>query len=111
MNKAFIALIFLCPTVLFLGFPVGVAPAALNFITPNQLRGQAIALYLFLLNLIGLGLGPTAVALITDYVFKDTLALRYSLAIFTSVTALIAITVLVFGLKHYRRIAQKIISE
>ena len=107
MPNPVLALIFLCPTVCFLGFPVGLAPAALNFITPNQLRGQAIALYLFLLNLIGLGVGPTAVALITDYVFKDTSALRYSLLIFTFITALIAIIVLLFGLRPYRRMARK----
>jgi len=107
MPSPVLALIFLSPAICLLGFPVGLAPASLNLITPNQLRGQAIALYLFLANLIGLGLGPTAVALITDYVFKDTTALRYSLAIFTVVTGVIAIAVFLFGLKHYRRKAQQ----
>jgi MFS family permease len=104
------ALILLCPTVFLLGFPVGLAPAALNFITPNQLRGQVIALYLFLVNLIGLGVGPTAVALITDYVFRDTSALCYSMAIFTFITASAAIVVFAFGLKYYRRLARQVVS-
>jgi len=46
---------------------------------PNTMRAQASALYLFVVNLIGLGLGPTAVAMTTDYVFADDLAVRYSL--------------------------------
>ena len=33
--------------------------------------GQAVAFYAVIANLIGLGLGPTAVALLTDYVFGD----------------------------------------
>jgi MFS family permease len=47
---------------------------------PNQMRGFASALSGLLVNLIGLGLGPTSIALVTDYVFKDEQMLRYSLA-------------------------------
>ena len=45
------------------------------------MRGQASAVYLFIVNLIGLGLGPTAVALATDYVFGDKAMVGYSLAL------------------------------
>ena len=57
-----------------LAMPFGVAPAALQEIMPNPMRGQASALYLFVITLIGLGIGPTAVALITDFVFQDEVA-------------------------------------
>jgi len=43
------------------------------------MRGQASALYLFMLNFIGLGICPTAVGWLTDYVFKDELQIGYSL--------------------------------
>lgn len=59
--------------------PIGLAAAAIQEITPNEMRGQASAVYLFFLNLIGLGLGPTAVALLTDFVFQDESMLRYSI--------------------------------
>lgn len=59
--------------------PIGLAASAIQEITPNEMRGQASAVYLFFLNLIGLGLGPTAVALLTDYVFQDEGMLRYSI--------------------------------
>ncbi|MBT0961186.1 spinster family MFS transporter [Denitromonas iodatirespirans] len=53
-------------------------PTALHDIVPGWLRGQATALFFFVINMIGLGVGPTAVALVTDHVFHDDLALRYS---------------------------------
>jgi hypothetical protein len=58
--------------VAFLGaVPAGIAAAALMQVTPNQMRGQVSAIYLFTVNLIGLGAGPTAVALVTDHVFHN----------------------------------------
>ncbi len=60
---------------------VGCAAAALQQIVPNRMRGQASALYLLVINLIGLGCGPTVVALLTDHVFRDPAALPWSLAI------------------------------
>ncbi len=61
-------------------FPVAVVIAALQVITPNQMRAQVIAIYFFLANILGVGLGPTIVAAITDYVYHDELAIGYSLA-------------------------------
>lgn len=85
-----------------LAMPFGVAPAAIQEIMPNPMRGQASAVYLFVITLLGLGIGPTAVALITDYVFNDDAALRYSLLIVSSVVTVIAIGLLYSSLKPYR---------
>lgn len=106
MPSAPFALLLLAPTVVFLGFPVGLAAAACNFITPNQLRGQVIALYLFTVNLLGLGVAPTIVAVITDYVFKDEAKLRYSLALFAVVIPILAIISLWWGIEAYRKRAR-----
>ena len=57
------------------------APAALHEVTPNQFRGQVIAIYLFFINIIGLGTGPMIVGLITDYGFRDESAVGYSLLV------------------------------
>jgi MFS family permease len=105
------ALLFLCPTAICLGIPVGLAAAAVNFITPNQMRGQAIAVYIFFAALIGMTCGPTVIALITDYVFRDPLAVRYSIAIFTVIFALLASAIFVLGLKPYRTSATVILAE
>jgi len=97
-----IAVVLLVFVVFFLSMPFGVAPAAIQEIMPNAMRGQASALYLFVVNLLGLGLGPTAVALVTDYVFKDDQSVRYSLLIVMTSAELIALGLLWLGLKPYR---------
>jgi MFS family permease len=97
-----LAAALLAPSIFCLAMPFGVAPAAIQEIMPNALRSQASALYLFVVNLVGLGLGPTAVALCTDYVFHDDLAVRYSLMLVLPAAALIGSLLLVTGLPHYR---------
>ena len=42
------------------------------------MRAQFGAIYQLALNLLGIGLGPTAVALFTDYVFMDEMMVRYT---------------------------------
>jgi MFS family permease len=87
----------------FLSMPFGVAPAAVQEMMPNDMRGQASAVYLFVVNLIGLGVGPTAVALATDYVFKSDAAVGYSLLLVGSVAQAGALLLLWAGLAPYRR--------
>jgi MFS family permease len=97
-----LAAILMVPSVFALGMPFGAAPAAIVAIVPNQMRGQTAAVYLFIVNLIGLGVGPTAIALVTDYVFANDLALKWSMLIVGSGANIVAIALLVMGLKPYR---------
>ena len=60
---------------------IGVAAAAVQMVTPNQLRGLATALYLFSVNMMGLAIGSSVVAGITDFVFQDESAVRHSLTV------------------------------
>jgi len=55
--------------------------AALQIVTPNEMRGRVTALYLFTANVLGTGIGPTAIALLTDVVFHDEGKLRYALVV------------------------------
>ena len=81
--------------------------AAIQAATPNRMRGQVTALVLFGFNVIGVGLGPTILALITDYGFGDENQIRYALASCSLVISPIAFIILWSGLKPYgRRIAQ-----
>ncbi len=57
---------------------------------PNRMRGLGTAILLFMQNLIGLGLGPTLVALLTDYVFENEMALGHSLALCSVVVLIVA---------------------
>ena len=101
VDNAWLALFLIALIKFISGLPLGVAVAAFHEITPNALRAQATALYMFTINLIGLGLGPTSVALITDYVFHDAAQLRYSMAIVGVVIALIGLILAVYAVRQY----------
>ncbi len=87
----------------FVAFPYGASSAAIQDIMPNQARALASAVYLFFINIIGLGFGPTAVALLTDYLFHDEAAVRYSLAMVMLIGAMLALGCYSWGLGPYRR--------
>jgi len=55
------------------------------------------------LTLLGLGLGPSVVGLLTDRVFGDDAALRYSLLAVTVAGLAASIILLSAGLAPYRR--------
>jgi hypothetical protein len=75
------AVLWLAPACIFAAAPFGIAPAAIQQMMPASMRGQASAVYLFILNLIGLGIGPSAVAMCTQYLFRRDNAVNYSLLI------------------------------
>lgn len=60
---------------------IGSMAAALQQIVPNRMRGQVSAVFLFVTSMLGYGGGPLSVAMLTDYAFRDPLALPWSLAI------------------------------
>ena len=80
---------------------VGPANAAVQMITPNQMRGQIRAAYQFVFNVVGFGAGPFLVALFTDYVFHDDAALRYSLAAVAAIIGPVAALLTWIGMKPY----------
>lgn len=92
----------------FASFGYGAAAAALQMITPNEMRAQVSALYLFFINLLGLGLGPTAVALLTDYVFKDLQAVGMSIAVTAGVAAVLGGIILQATRKSFKKTYEEI---
>jgi hypothetical protein len=101
-SSATLAWIFLAPATFFLAMPSGASAAAIQEIVPNRMRAQTSAVLLFIVNVIGLGIGPTAVASITDFVFHDDLAVRWSILIITSIGCLSAMALLAAGMRPYR---------
>ena len=95
------ATIWLVPGCALAAAPFGIAPAAIQQMMPATMRGQASAVYLFSINLIGLGIGPTAVGALTQYAFRSDEAVRYSLVIVTSVACALAAAVLYGALKPF----------
>lgn len=86
----------------FAAFQGGVAGGVIQLMTPNQMRGQAVALYFLVANLLGMGLGPTAIAALTDYVFQDDGALNNSLALGAAILVPLGALVLMSGLGRVR---------
>jgi MFS family permease len=107
MPNAALALAFMAVGTLIGQAAQGVIIAAIQDVTPNQLRGQVMALTLLCVNLIGLGLGASFIAAITDFVFRDEAALRYSIALSGAVLLPIIVAILVAGLPHYRAAVQR----
>ena len=85
----------------FLCMPTCLIPAAILELVPNAMRGQVTAVYLLIVNLIGLGIGPTAIALVTDHVFGFDAAVRYSLLIVPVLATLLAELLFLIGLRSY----------
>lgn len=86
----------------FLGAYYGVALAALQLITPNRMRGLNAALFSFCITLVGLGIGSAFVGALTNFVFRDPLAVGRSLALVNSVVAITSIAVLLSRLRPAR---------
>ncbi|MBM7060279.1 MFS transporter [Pseudomonas sp. UL073] len=77
----------------------GVGPALIVEIAPAPMRGQFIALFTGVLNLLGVGVGPLAIGLITDYVLIDPAAIGYSILIVTLIACVLACP-LFLGARH-----------
>jgi MFS family permease len=78
---ATLAMVAIVPLLFFAAFPFGAASATLADLAPSNMRGTVSAAYLFCISVIGIGIGPTAVALVTDHVFHDPAQLRASIGI------------------------------
>jgi MFS family permease len=79
-NGSFSAAMLL-PTAFLSSMSLGILPSAQQAIVPGHLRGVTASLGVLMVNLIGLGCGPTVVGVITDFVLHDPMRLRYSLAV------------------------------
>ncbi|KVQ62998.1 MFS transporter [Burkholderia territorii] len=87
--------------------PIGTIAAATQLSTPRRLRGTAASLHTFLAQSIGFGIGPTAIALMTDKVFGDPKMVGYSLGIVSCVASATAAWLIFTALPHYRRMLEE----
>lgn len=83
----------------FAGFNLGGGLAALQDLTPNRMRALISAGYMLLANLIGGTLGPTTVALITDFGFGDPQRLPEAIAITCAIFSPLAVLCLLVGMR------------
>jgi MFS family permease len=96
-----LALVLFCPLAFCGALMLGIAPAALQIVTPGAMRAQVSAAWMLSLNVVTAITGPTPVGLVTDHVFDDVMAVGRSLALVNGVTLPLAALALWFGRGPY----------
>ena len=86
-----------------MGLVVGLAsaPAMVQDIAPNRMRGQVIAGYLLVAGLFGIAVAPMLVGLLTDHLFRDEAAVGASLALIGGPVALVGLVICLLSLRAY----------
>lgn len=85
---------------IFGGMAAPTENAALQSVTPNRMRGQVTFLFLFIMNVIGMGLGPLIVAAFSQYIFSEA-EIRYSIFLGATLMGPPALLVFWLGMKPY----------
>ena len=70
--------------------PSAGAVSALQQIAPNEMRATLSAVYLFFVSIVGMTLGPTATAMISDNFFPQADGIRYAISIVTGIGFVVA---------------------
>ncbi|HTT01581.1 MAG TPA: MFS transporter [Steroidobacteraceae bacterium] len=89
----------------YLGIGMG-APsqnAALQIVTPAELRGKVTALYIFLYSVVGVALAPIVTGLITDFVLHDESQIRWSIFWPTVIFNPLSLFIAWLGMRPYGR--------
>lgn len=81
--------------------PYAAAVASLQEVVPATMRGIFSALFLFVINLIGLGLGPLMVGVINDVFFKTPPTILIAMTISMTLGSLISTLILKQGLAKF----------
>ena len=98
-----LSLALIGPGLFFQAMPIGTVYAAVQLIFPNQIRGQVSALFLFVLNLGGIGLGPLIPGVLNDHLFKNERMLGPSVSLTIVLASLCMLVVFPATYRHYRR--------
>lgn len=101
MPTAQLALVLIGVMNFFAGFNFGGGLAALQELTPNRMRALLSAMYLLTINIIGAALGPTSVALVTDFWFGDPQRLPEAIALTCAIASPLSVIALLIGIRGY----------
>ena len=95
----------------FVTLPLALITTAMQFITPNAMRGVVSGMYVVTTNVIGLALGPTLVAASTDFIFADPKAVARSLGLVAMLVGPLALIFLQIGRKAYIQRARELLAQ
>ena len=103
VDDAYVALALVVPITFFMAVPPGLSNAALQAISPNQMRGQIIAFYLICVSFLSYLFAPLIIGLMNDYVFQSEDAIGLSLSTLAVLNYGIAAVCLGLSLKPLRK--------
>jgi MFS family permease len=106
-----LAMAFNAVSFLTLGMSGPMLNAVMLAISPNQIRGQVMTLYLFIYTVVGVGFAPLITGLTTDYVFTSPGDLRWSLMLLHVIFMPLALWVTWLGLKPFRAEVERLNAE
>ena len=106
MPSISLAYLVAIPYIFLLNSYFGVAIAALQIVTPNQMRAQVSAVLLFMTNVFGLVVGPMIIGFLSDQTFHASGAQSLGLALSTvgAIFCGIAAILLLAALKPYQQL-------
>jgi MFS family permease len=108
MPSGELALALLVPSLIAIGAGSAAVSAAVILVTPNEFRGRITAFSLLIASGLGQFIGPTSVAALTDFLFDQPDALRYSIAIAIAAFSVVAALALAKGVANYRNAMEKL---
>ncbi len=101
VDNVSLALVLIAGATFLSTFSLAPGAAAIPELMPNQMRGFASAFMIFVITLIGLGLGPSVIAATTDFIYQDEMMVRYSLAYPATIMLVLGGLIGLAGLKPY----------
>lgn len=106
VDDGWFALACFAPALMFFTSPGATAVQAIQDATPGHLRGRASAVYSFAVTLIGMSVGPLAVAFFTETVFGDPQAIGEALALTAAIAAPLSGLLILSGVRHFERTSE-----
>lgn len=105
IDTPLVVMLLLAAVNVFAALPWGAAAAAAAALVPPTMRAQGVAVFFVVVNLLSGLIGPTSVAALTDYVFRDAGALRYALSVVTVTGMTLALLLLGSARRAYAQAA------
>lgn len=102
VDQLWLSVTLLVPAMFFASFPMPASTAAMQILAPNQVRAQVSAVFLLISNLLGLGLGTTLVALLTDRYFGSPAAVGSSMSLVIAGASALTVLLLWGGCRRFR---------
>lgn len=108
VNDVRIVLALMAPALILMTAANSVQAMALQLMTPPLMRGRMIAIYILGVAMVGMGISPLAIGLLTDHVFINARGLPWSMALVVATGTLLGIVTLATARSHARSVIQEL---